>query len=39
MKILSIWIGRPIKVQFFGEESEYEVKNGEIGRDRTPTGP
>ena len=39
MKKLSIWIGRLTQTQFLGEESDYEVKNGEIARDRTPRGP
>ena len=39
MKELSVWIGGPSSTQFFGEESKYGVKNGEICRDRTPTGP
>ena len=39
MEESSVWIGGPSYTQFFGEESDYGVKNGEIGRDRTPTGP
>ena len=35
-KILSIWIGRLTEKQFFGEESDYEVKDGEIAQYRTP---
>ena len=39
MKELSVWIGRLTVIQFFGGDSDYDVKNGEIGRDRTPWGP
>ena len=36
VKLMSVWIALLTLEQFFGEESDFEVKNSKIGRDRTP---